>query len=258
LNIQSYISSGILESYLLGELSEIECNEVNVLANEFPEIKAEIEAIESTMMQLVAKTEPPKHLKQAIQNRINNRTTEVVTLHKKKSSYATWLAAASITMLLLSVAYNFILMNKLKRNENSLSKLRLDKEHIQNALTSQSKIANVMSNELTILKQPDTKKTMLRGLDSTSNLLAAVYWNKNSKEVYLSIDTLPKTAIGRQYQLWAIVDGKPMDAGIFELKKDTLQKMKSIAKAQAFAVTLENKGGSVSPNLSAMCLLGNI
>jgi anti-sigma-K factor RskA len=257
LNIHAYISSGILESYLLGELSETECAEVNAMAKQYPEIEAEIEAIETTMIQVVAKT-PPPHIKQAILNKIDKQTV-VVPLHANKSNYTTWLAAASIVLLIGSAAYNFLLLNKLKFSENKLSALSLEKNKFNIALTTQSKIASAMANELAILKQPDTKKTILKGLDSTSNLLATVYWNKNSNDVYLNIDTLPQPAMDKQYQLWAIVDGKPVDAGIFELNNlDTLQKMKSVSNAQAFAVTLENKGGSITPTLSAMCLLGNI
>jgi anti-sigma-K factor RskA len=258
LNIHAYISSGILESYLLGELSETECAEVNAMAKQYPEIEAEIEAIETTMMQVVAKT-PPPHLKQAILNKIDKSTTEVVSLYTKKHVYTIWLAAASIALLIVSAAYNFLLVNKLKLSEDKLSALNLEKDQSKIALATQSKISSAMANELAILKQPDTKKTILKGLDSTSNLLATVYWNKNSNDVYLNIDTLPQPAMDKQYQLWAIVDGKPVDAGIFELNNlDTLQKMKSVFNAQAFAVTLENKGGSITPTISAMCLLGNI
>jgi anti-sigma-K factor RskA len=237
LNIQTYISSGILESYLLGELSETECAEVDAVAKQYPEVLAEIEAIETTMIKVVAKT-PPPHLKQAVLNKIEKQTTEVIQLHSKKSVFIPWLAAASIAQL-------------------SALSLEIDKSNM--ALETQSKIASAMANELNILKQPDTKKTILKGLDPTSNLLATVYWNKNSNDVYLNIDTLPQPAMNKQYQLWAIVDGKPVDAGVFELNNmDTLVKMKSVSNAQAFAVTLENKGGSVSPTLTAMCLLGNI
>jgi hypothetical protein len=50
---------------------------------------------------------------------------------------------------------------------------------------------------------------------------------------------LPAPALGKQYQLWAIVDGKPVDAGIISLQKEIykIQKMKSFGSAQAFAIT---------------------
>ena len=36
------------------------------------------------------------------------------------------------------------------------------------------------------------------------------------------------------------------------------QKMKSVKGATAFAVTIENAGGSQVPSMETMCLLGNV
>jgi anti-sigma-K factor RskA len=78
----------------------------------------------------------------------------------------------------------------------------------------------------------------------------------------LNISEIPTPPEDKQYQLWAIVNGKPVDAGIFDLAANTntavLQKMKPIADAQAFAITLEKKGGTHVPTLNAMFLLGNV
>jgi anti-sigma-K factor RskA len=60
--------------------------------------------------------------------------------------------------------------------------------------------------------------------------------------------------------LWALVDGKPVDLGVFDAD-DTLiglKAMKSIGVLQTFAVTLEPRGGSVAPTLEKLMVLGNI
>ncbi len=89
--------------------------------------------------------------------------------------------------------------------------------------------------------------------------LATVFWNTESKAVYLLVNQLPKPATGKQYQLWAIADGKPVDAGIFELGEGiTFIKLKTIAKAEAFAITLEKKGGSETPTMDAMYVMGKV
>ena len=64
---------------------------------------------------------------------------------------------------------------------------------------------------------------------------------------------LPAIPAGMQYQLWGIVDGKPVDAGLIITttadKKYRIQKMKSFGKSkvEAFAVTLETAGGNPTP-----------
>ena len=68
---------------------------------------------------------------------------------------------------------------------------------------------------------------------------------------------LPK---GKQYQLWALVDGKPVDAGLLDMEvaSTTFQKVKNVMQAQTFAITIENVGGSESPTLSTLHVLGNV
>ena len=78
--------------------------------------------------------------------------------------------------------------------------------------------------------------------------------------MYINVNSLPVPSADKQYQLWAIVDGKPVDAGVFTMTSDSasIQKMKSISGAQAFAVTLEKKGGNPTPTMTAMYLMGNV
>jgi anti-sigma-K factor RskA len=62
-----------------------------------------------------------------------------------------------------------------------------------------------------------------------------------------------------QYQLWAIIDGKPVDAGVFDGNLAGLVKMKEIPSgAKTFAVTIEPRGGNASPTLEKMQVVGNV
>jgi anti-sigma-K factor RskA len=71
---------------------------------------------------------------------------------------------------------------------------------------------------------------------------------------------MPSNDADHQYQLWALVNGKPVDLGVFDAngKLEGLQVMKNIGEAQTFAVTLEPKGGSISPTMSQLMVMGNI
>jgi anti-sigma-K factor RskA len=61
-----------------------------------------------------------------------------------------------------------------------------------------------------------------------------------------------------QYQLWAIADGKPVDAGMYTEEKDSKIALANITNAQAFAITLEKKGGSPVPTMENMYVMGEI
>lgn len=72
---------------------------------------------------------------------------------------------------------------------------------------------------------------------------------------------LPLNDEAHQYQLWALVNGKPVDLGVFDVKADAehiLVKMKEIGGAQAFAVTLEKRGGVASPTMEQMIAMGGV
>ena len=84
-----------------------------------------------------------------------------------------------------------------------------------------------------------------------------VMWNKTTGNVYVNNIQLPTTPTNKQYQLWALKDGKPIDLGVFDVNSN-LQNMKIIYGAQAFAVTLENKGGSPTPHLEELYGIVNI
>lgn len=117
----------------------------------------------------------------------------------------------------------------------------------------------LVAQKIAMITDPSTKPVVLNGMNSMANKKAMVYFNQETKEVYFNAHDLQLTDPEKQYQLWAIVDGKPVDMGMIDLNtKDIFQKMKSIENAQAFAVTIEKKGGSPTPSVETMCLMGNV
>ena len=116
-----------------------------------------------------------------------------------------------------------------------------------------------MESSMAVLQSPYNKPVMMKGLPVSPNSMAMIYWNMQTHEVYLNIHQLPTPPEGKQYQLWALAGGKPIDAGVFDVKDSMeVQKMKVIDDAEAFAVTLENTGGNPTPTLSAMYLMGQL
>ena len=135
----------------------------------------------------------------------------------------------------------------------------------QQKATVESKSAQVaqslaeMQQNLAMVTKASTKKISLAGVPAAPDAKAVVFWNESEKQVMLAGVELPEAPADKQYQLWALVDGVPVDAGVFDSISDgRMLAMKSIAKSQAFAITLEPKGGSVSPHLDALYVMGNV
>ena len=77
MNIKTYITSGILEDYILGIASLNKCKEVEYYIQKYPEIRSEIRAIEDALILYTqAKALPmPKGLDQEIFSCINQLST---------------------------------------------------------------------------------------------------------------------------------------------------------------------------------------
>jgi anti-sigma-K factor RskA len=116
-----------------------------------------------------------------------------------------------------------------------------------------------IEKDLNIMNNPAFNRVVMKGTANAPGALASVYWNENTREVYLSIQDMKALAQENQYQLWAIIDGKPVDAGVFDPNFDGLLKMKAIQSGAAtFAVTVEPRGGQSSPTLETMQVVGNV
>jgi hypothetical protein len=245
-NIQEYISSGILELYVLDQLTPVQRNEVEDLCVQYPEISAEIGKIESTIEQLAFSQSKAPRL--GLRDEILKKISEASPLASKQKSRASEILKYVLIFslaLLVGLAYAYTQLEKQKRELEGAS-------IVCNNKTKQ------LERELSILKSADYKRIHLNATDTSNHRTDAfVYYNSKTQEVYLDMASLPKPPTDKQYQLWAIVGGKPVDAGVFETVGD-LQHQKNIGSPQAFAVTVEKIGGVSSPTLSAMVVVGKI
>jgi len=95
-------------------------------------------------------------------------------------------------------------------------------------------------------------------MDSTIQQYAIVYWNTAQKAVYVDVSQLPKPPEGKQYQLWVLKDGVPIDQGMVVYEGKGIKRMKNADGADAFAFTLEDLGGKPSPTMDQLKVLGKV
>ncbi len=131
---------------------------------------------------------------------------------------------------------------------------------VQQELDQQKQIAGAMNKDLNVMTDRYSLPVVLKGTPHAPDALAKIFWMKNTGEVYVDPTYLPQAPAGKQYQLWAIVDAKPVSAGMISTSKGVykIQKMKSFGKAEAFAITLEKAGGSPTPTMTEMYVMSKI
>ncbi len=266
MNKHEVISSGLLESYVLGTTSVEENELVHDLCIKHPSLTNEIELIEIALINYSSQDVAPinKEIKNKISDKIFSGTnTEAkiipLTINDKSIRVYKLSIAASIVFVITSIIYVFSIQTKVNKLHGELSKTMAATTNLEQQLSSQQTALIVATSKLQILSDPKIKTVGLKGMNSLASISALIHWNTESDAVYFNASKLPATATDKQYQLWAIVDGKPVDIGVIDLLNDsTFQKMRSVKGAQSFAVTIEKTGGSNSPTMDTMCLLGNV
>ena len=298
MNVQDYIESGILEEYALGVLSEAERTEVERIAREHPDVDRELkqviggldayaeahavtppegmrERVLAGWQQAIRATAEQEKTTQtadapAAPRMVASSTPEPVMAAAPQEAVVRqlpaaeapgrirWMIAASVALLMLSALGNYLLYSRLKETEANLQVAQTEQSRYA---ATQKAALNERDQQLSVLRNEAFRPVELKGTPKSPEALARVYYNAQTKAVFVDVRNLPALPEGKQYQLWALDNGKPVDAGVLDgatAAGDSIQQMKNIASAQAFAVTVEDAGGAASPTLSTMTVIGNI
>jgi len=252
LNVKEYISSGIIESYVLGLLPEAECREFEAVCQQYPEVAAARSAFETNLeaQMLADAPPPPPQLKAAVLEKIRSAAQgateeKVEEAPVRQMNPWKWIAAASILLLAVSVYWAFDTNRKYKE-------LAAENRALGDSLSRAVEIAKAAGASGANAPKSDFKMASIHEGAAS----ATIYWDTTSKDVYLMLKNMPEPASDRQYQLWALMPEEgaaPVDLGTIELRQERLlYRMKNVREAKAFAITLEPKGGSPSPTTTPM------
>jgi anti-sigma-K factor RskA len=286
---QEIIESGRLEQYALGELDPAARAEVEAQASRYPEVRQELDAL---LAGLDVYTEahaitPPAGMRERVLGRVlaeigtaapatptvapasptmrvsasNPPAASAVPVAEPTTRSSGWAIAASIA-LLLSLVGNALLYNNLQQTRSDLAVALGEQTRFADATQVMERRLSSTQEQLQVLRSPDDYKLVaLAGTPAHPAARARVLYNKAAHRVYIDVAQLPPLPPGKQYQLWALDNGKPVDAGVLTAATTAgsgLQQMKDIASAQAFAMTVEPTGGSAGPTLDTMTVIGNI
>ena len=258
MDIKTYISSGVIENYVLGNISQEESSILECVMQNNPDVQTAVTEYQLILEELATKTaiQPPSYIKAELLKKLDfnanlETSGKIIPMVKKeipaKTSTAipTWMMVASVA-LLFGLGYLGYEVNSKNQQLETIA---------QNNTTLSAKVSSL--EEMNSLMK-NSVKIELKGVENHPDLLADVYWH-TSKRVFLEMKNLPAAPTGKQYQLWAIVEGKPVDMGMYSTdKEDGFQEMKSVENAQAFAITLEKAGGNPTPTMEEMYVMGTI
>jgi len=262
MDAKEYISSGILELYVMSALSPEEMKEVEKMAASHSEVREEISRIQEALNDYAvshSRNQRPSlraEILKAAGNSSADEKPKVIDMRSSQKPLYRFLAAASVVFLGVSVITIISLYAKLKEAEEKYASLTDEK----NVLTENYNLAkntyDKTMSAMSVMRDQNASMITLHATDSTKNYMAHVFWNHKTHNAFIDVLSLPMPAADKQYQLWALEGGKPVDAGVFNMNNNSgMQQMKTIMHADAWAVTLEPMGGSAVPTMNQMYLL---
>ena len=284
MDTQAYINSGIIERYALGQASCYEAMELGSYAERYPDVRTALDeallavdglaqaaavappaALRARVLAAVAReaaagtpglSPDTKAGKKPFEKPDSSPQPSRPTSRLRTLQFATGIAAV------LALAAGLAYLNQSNQNRDLQERTAALEQEVS-ALTLQSgewqSEAEQQLDQLALLRDVATRRIALMAVPGAGNARVDVYWNPERKAAYFDVLSLPTAPTGKQYQLWAIVAGTPVDMGVLPLEAGAAswQAFPFVDAPQAFAITIEPKGGSPVPSLDQMVVLGN-
>lgn len=261
MDTQEYISSGMLELYVYGLLSDAENLEIAELANKNPEVNAEILSIEKSILNLSTSFSPFLSSENfaKIRAKLEIKHGKVVPIQPRSNS-STYIGWAAAILLLIGFGYQY---NKSSQTNEQVVVIENEKAKLQEALVT-SEIKNKQAADaLAIIRDNKNTVISLGGQAVSPQAFAKVYYNKQTATVYVDAAGLPEPPQGKVYQVWALKLNPltPTSIGLLENFTADNHKIFTVDKAagaEGFGITLEPAGGSQSPTMEQLYALGKV
>ncbi|TQI71032.1 anti-sigma-K factor rskA [Gramella sp. Hel_I_59] len=264
MEIKEYIESGILELYVYGALTETESREVSAVLKKHPEVEKEVEEIEAALLKLSAATAPynPEALLASIKTKLSGKgDREVVTMEtESRTPWVSYIGWAASILLLVGLFFLFEDNNDLREQLNS-EKVR--SARMEQQIVDIREDAEKSEDLLAILRSKNISRVSLKGQNVAPEAYAAVYWNQEDNKAYIDAKELPEPPRGKVYQVWSLKMDPltPTSIGLldsYEVDDNKIFELENANQSEAFGITLEPEGGSESPTMEQLYVLGAV
>lgn len=251
--ITTFLNSGLLEKYLLGETSSVETEMVESYISKYPEVQNSYNTLQYNL-EIVAKSnaiEAPKSILNTILDELDDApVVKMTTTTRLKIWYKFSVAASVAALIFAGNSYFLHLKNEKLSEENQvvvdeIFDLRSDIE------ANNKKLDNIM-NQFMELNDPNTYKYIMKGNNLAKNLKTVAYINPKEKTSMIDVVSLPKLPEEQCYQIWAELQGKMVSLGILNESDRQLMAIPYTENALALNITIEPKGGNTRASLDNM------
>ncbi|MBP0904448.1 anti-sigma factor domain-containing protein [Mariniflexile gromovii] len=251
--ITTFLNSGLLEKYLLGETTSAETEIVESHISKYPAVQNYYNTLQHNL-EIVAKSnavEAPKGILNNILDELDE--APVVELNATKK-YKYWhkfsVAASIIAFMFAGTSYLFYHQNQRLNDENQVVVDEIF--DLRNDIKANNKKLDEVMNQFMELNDPDTYKYIMQGNSRAKTLKTVAYINPKEKTSMIDVVSLPELPEEQCYQIWAELQGKMVSLGILDQADRQLRAIPYTENALALNITIEPKGGNTRASLNNM------
>ena len=156
-----------------------------------------------------------------------------------------------------------MLYNANRDLKERLTNVELEQAKLKTQLVEAREDAEKTEQLLKALRARNISKVPLQGQDFAPTAYATAYWNKDRGTTYIDAQDLPSPPKGMVYQVWSLKLNPltPSSIGLlndFEENSSRIFVVDNDHDSEAFGITLEPAGGSESPTLEKLVVLGTV
>ena len=241
--LQTFINSGLIDKYILGDTSIAESIEVEHYISEYSEIENEYNRLQDNL-EIIAKSnseEAPRHILKSILESIQEKPVISLNTTRNRTPWysiaASFVAVAFAVMAFLMYQKNMALITENQVVVEEIFDLRSDIDSYN------SKLDRVML-QFQSLNNPETEKYVLRGNSRAKDLKTVAYINSIDKTSMIDVVSLPKLPSEEQYEMWAKFQDRMVSLGILDESDRTLKSIPYMENALGLSISIENKNNA--------------
>ena len=248
--ITTFLNSGLLEKYLLGDTTTVETEMVESYISKYPEVQNAYSTLQYNL-EIVAKSkavEAPKHILNNILEELDEKPViKMNTSYKQKAWYKFTVAASVAALIFAGTSYIFYNQNQKLSNENQVVVDELF--DLRSDIEKNNMMLDKVMRQLLKLNNPETAKYVLSGNERAKDLKTVAYINPKEKTSMIDVVSLPQLPEEQCYQIWAELQGKMVSLGILNEADRKLINLPYAENALALNITIEPKGGNTVASL---------
>lgn len=233
MDLQSFIQSGLLEAYVLGQCTTEERAQVERMAAEHEAVRAELASIEASLEAYATAhaVSPPDGLKAKIMERIDQEAANV----SGKGGGKTALRIFQVLAFLFAALSTFLFLRQ-KDLGTEKEKLQITADTLQQQLLACNQALQQPDPVAELICDPATQRILV---SNGKDINTIVYYNARLNRMAYDPYGLPAPKPDKHYQFWAIVDGQPVSLGM--QAPNICESIRTVERPQAFAISEEDR-----------------